>query len=122
VFEDTDILGEIAGGFSVLRRDFVEAHPKAARDFAEQSSRAADWFRLNPDEGRELLAELFTERGENPDLARHFAGYGLREGGHAVPRDVGFWIDILVRDGAIPEGKLTPEDILLSSTTETAAQ
>ena len=28
VFDDTDVLGEIAGGFVVLRRDLVEAHPE----------------------------------------------------------------------------------------------
>ena len=40
VFDDTDVLGEIAGGFVVLRRDFVDAHPEAARNFVEQSARA----------------------------------------------------------------------------------
>jgi ABC-type nitrate/sulfonate/bicarbonate transport system substrate-binding protein len=122
VFEDIDFLGEIAGGFAVLRRDFVEAHPKAARDFAEQSSRAADWFRENPEKGREILAEILNERGENPDLAQYFAGYGLRIGGQAAPRDIQFWIDVLVRDGAIAEGAVTPEKILLANVLETLGQ
>ena len=33
VFDDTDVLGEIAGGFVVLRRDWVDAHPEQARIF-----------------------------------------------------------------------------------------
>ena len=50
IFDDTDVLGEIAGGFVVLRRDFVEAHPEAARIFVEQSARAADYAREHPEE------------------------------------------------------------------------
>ena len=42
IFDDTDVLGEIAGGFIVLRRDFIEKHPEAARIFVEQSERALD--------------------------------------------------------------------------------
>ena len=31
VFDDTDIIGEISGGFVVLRRDWIEAHPQEAQ-------------------------------------------------------------------------------------------
>ena len=37
VFDDTDILGDIAGGFIVLRRDWIEAHPEEAKAFVEGS-------------------------------------------------------------------------------------
>lgn len=113
VFDDTDVLGEIAGGFTVLRRDWAEAHPEAARAFVEQSARALDFARENPEETREILARILEERGENPEVARYFAGFGVREGGLPVARDVQFWIDVLVREGALREGQLRAADILL---------
>ena len=78
VFDDTDVLGEIAGGFIVLRRDFMKAHPEAARHFVEQSTRAADWSRENPEEARKVLASILEKRDENAELAKHWTGFGLR--------------------------------------------
>lgn len=112
VFDDTDVLGEIAGGFVVLRRDFVEAHPEAARDFVQQSIRAADWSREHPDEARAVLAKILKDRGENAELAKHWRGFGLRPGAQAVPRDLDFWIAALEREGKLPKGKLKAADIL----------
>jgi ABC-type nitrate/sulfonate/bicarbonate transport system substrate-binding protein len=113
VFDDTDVLGEIAGGFTVLRRDWVEAHPEAARHFVEKSALALDYARENPEETREIIAKLLEARGENPEVAKFFAGFGVREGGLPVARDVQFWIDVLVREGALSEGQLAAADILL---------
>jgi ABC-type nitrate/sulfonate/bicarbonate transport system substrate-binding protein len=113
VFDDTDVLGEIAGGFTVLRRDWVEAHPQAARAFVEQSARALDHAREHPEQTREIFARMLQERGENPEVAQYFAGYGVRAGGLPVERDVQFWIDVLVREGALSEGQLSAADILL---------
>jgi len=113
VFDDTDVLGEIAGGFVVLRRDWVDAHPEQARVFAEQSARALDYAREHPEETRAVLAKVLAERGENPELAQYFRGYGVREGGLPVLRDIDFWIDVFEREGQIPEGKLVAADLLL---------
>lgn len=112
VFDDTDILGDIAGGFIVLRRDWIEAHPEEARVFVEQSARALDYARENIDETREIFARVLAERGENPEVAQFFAGYGVREGGLSVERDVQFWIDVLERQGAVQPGQLVAQDIL----------
>lgn len=112
VFDDTDVLGEIAGGFVVLRRDFVQAHPEAARTFVQQSIRAADWSREHPEEARAVLAKILGERGENAELAKYWRGFGLRVGAQAVPRDLDFWIAALEREGSLPKGKLKATDIL----------
>lgn len=112
VFDDTDILGDIAGGFIVLRRDWIEAHPEEARIFVEQSARALDYARENLDETRAIFAREAAERGENPEVAQFFAGYGVREGGLSVERDVQFWIDVLERQGAVQPGQLVAQDIL----------
>ena len=119
VFDDTDVLGEIAGGFVVLRRDFVKEHPEAAKTFVEQSARALDYAREHPVETKAIFAKALEERGENPDIAQYFRGYGVREGGRAVDHDVQFWIDVLVREGKLKEGQLSAKDILYSADTAT---
>ncbi|WP_240790407.1 ABC transporter substrate-binding protein [Rhodobacter sp. SY28-1] len=112
VFDDTDVLGEIAGGFVVLRRDWIEAHPEEAKAFVDGSVKALDYARENPEETKAIFARVLAERGENADVAQYFAGYGVREGGLPVERDIQFWIDVLERQGAVPEGKLVARDIL----------
>lgn len=117
IFDDTDILGEIAGGFIVLRRDFIEKHPETAKIFVEQSERALDYAREHPEETKKIFAKALAERGENADIAQFFRGYGVRPGGKAVEHDLQFWIDVLVREGKIKEGQLSAEKILYSSDT-----
>ena len=112
VFGDTDVLGEIAGGFVVLRRDWIEKHPKAARVFVEQSERALDYARTHPEETKKILADALNGRGENGEIAQYFTGYGLRPGAKATDRDIQFWIDIFVREGQLKQGQLQVADIL----------
>jgi ABC-type nitrate/sulfonate/bicarbonate transport system substrate-binding protein len=121
VFDDTDVLGEIAGGFVVLRRDWVEAHPEAAQIFVEQSARALDYAREHPEETKAVLAKALAARGENAEIAQFFQGYGVRAGGLPVERDVQFWIDVLEREGKIEVGKLSAKDILFISSDVAAA-
>lgn len=113
IFDDTDVLGEIAGGFAVLRRDWVDAHPEQAKAFAEGAAKALDYAREHPQETQAIFAKTLEERGENPDIAKFFKGYGVRAGGLPVERDIKFWIDVLEREGKIQPGKLVAKDILL---------
>lgn len=117
IFDDTDVLGEIAGGFVVLRRDFIEKHPEAAKVFVEQSERALDYAREHPKETKAIFAKALAERGENGDIAQYFRGYGVRPGGKAVERDLQFWIDVLVREGKLKQGQLSANDLLYTSET-----
>lgn len=121
IFDDTDVLGEIAGGFVVLRRDFVKEHPEAAKTFVLQSARALDYAREHPQETKEILAKALKARGENPEIAQYFRGYGVRAGGLPVERDVQFWIDVLVREGKLKQGQLTPKDVLFAVDGATAS-
>ncbi|MGO4567764.1 ABC transporter substrate-binding protein [Rhizobium sp. 2YAF20] len=109
---DTDVLGEIAGGFTVLRRDWIRQHPQAAKIFVEKSQAALEYARLHPEETKALIAKVLASRGENAEIAQYFTGYGVREGGKAVNRDLQFWIDILARDGVLKPGQLKAGDIL----------
>ncbi|KPF45862.1 ABC transporter substrate-binding protein [Rhizobium sp. AAP43] len=115
IFDDTDVLGEIAGGFVVLRRDFIAEHPEAAKVFVEQSQRALDYAREHPEETKAVFAKALEERGENPEIAKYFRGYGVRAGGQAVERDLQFWIDVLVREGKLKQGQLAAKDILYTA-------
>ena len=115
VFDDTDVLGEIAGGFVVLRRDWIAAHPAEAKVFVDASVKALDYAREHPAETREIFARVLAERGENADVAQFFAGYGVRAGGLPVARDIQFWVDVLERQGAVEKGKLVAKDILFVS-------
>ncbi|OWV75695.1 sulfonate ABC transporter substrate-binding protein [Rhizobium sp. R339] len=121
VFDDTDVLGDIAGGFVVLRRDFIQQHPEAAKIFVEQSARALDYAREHPEETKKILAKALAERGENPDIAQYFRGYGVRAGGLPVERDIQFWIDVLVREGKLKQGQLAAKDILFTADTKPAS-
>ncbi len=112
IFDDTDVLGEIAGGFVVLRRDWTLAHPTEAKAFVDGSVKALDYARENPEETKAIFAKVLAERGENADVAQYFAGYGVRAGGLPVERDIQFWIDVLERQGTVAKGKLVAKDIL----------
>ncbi|ANL36618.1 ABC transporter substrate-binding protein [Rhizobium phaseoli] len=121
VFDDTDVLGDIAGGFVVLRRDFIQQHPEAAKIFVEQSARALDYAREHPEETKKILAKALGERGENPDIAQYFRGYGVRAGGLPVERDIQFWIDVLVREGKLKQGQLAAKDIIYAADAKPAS-
>ena len=112
IFTDHQLTGDIAGGFTVLRRDWVQAHPEAAKTFVQASARALDYAREHPDETKAILAKVLEDRGENPDIAQYFAGFGVRPGGLPTEHDVQFWIDVLTREGMIQEGVLTASDLL----------
>ena len=115
VFDDTDVLGEIAGGFVVLRRDWIGEHPTEAKAFVDGSVKAVDYAREHPEETKAIFARVLAERGENAEVAQYFAGYGVRAGGLPVERDIQFWIDVLERQGAVPAGKLVAKDILYTT-------
>lgn len=121
VFDDTDVLGDIAGGFVVLRRDFIQQHPEASKIFVEQSARALDYAREHPEETKKILAKTLAERGENPDIAQYFRGYGVRAGGLPVERDIQFWIDVLVREGKLKQGQLAAKNILFTADAKPAS-
>ena len=116
IFDDTDVLGEIAGGFVVLRRDFVEAHPEAARIFVEQSARAADWCAREPGGGTQgdLRRASSRSAARTPSSPSTGRGFGLREGaqaGRCATSTSGS--TCCEREGSLPKGKLEAADLLL---------
>jgi ABC-type nitrate/sulfonate/bicarbonate transport system permease component/ABC-type taurine transport system substrate-binding protein len=111
LFTDFDVLGDITLGNDAMKRAFIEAHPQAVKDFVTQTARAVDWSAAHPDEARQFFAGILKKRGDNPELAQYWPGYGLREHALYTLHDAQFWIDTLVRGGRLNPGQLAPEDV-----------
>jgi ABC-type nitrate/sulfonate/bicarbonate transport system substrate-binding protein len=111
LFTDYEVLGNIVLGTDAMEKAFIDKHPQAVKDFVTASAKAADWTAAHPDEAKELFAKILAQRGDNPDLARYWPGYGLREHALYTDNDARFWIDVLVRGGRLAPDRLTPEDV-----------
>jgi ABC-type nitrate/sulfonate/bicarbonate transport system substrate-binding protein len=94
-----------------MKKSFVAEHPQAVRDFVTATMRAADWSAEHPDDARKLVGEILAKRGDNPDLAQYWRGFGLRQHGLFVDHDTQFWLDALIREGRIKPGQFAIEDI-----------
>jgi ABC-type nitrate/sulfonate/bicarbonate transport system substrate-binding protein len=115
LFTDYQVLGDIVLGNDAMAKSFVAQHPQTVRDFVTASARAADWTAAHPDEARKLFAQILKQRGDNPDLARFWLGYGVRPHALYTEHDARFWIDALVRDGRLKPGQFTPADIVTNT-------
>ncbi|HEX3864958.1 MAG TPA: ABC transporter substrate-binding protein [Stellaceae bacterium] len=111
LFTDHDVLGDIVIGAVAMKLTFIDAHPQAVRDFVTVSAKAADWTREHPDDAKKLVADILKERGENPDLARYWPGFGVRAHSLYTDHDAQFWIDALERSGKLKPGQFAPEQI-----------
>jgi ABC-type nitrate/sulfonate/bicarbonate transport system substrate-binding protein len=111
LFTDYQVLGAIVLGTDAMKKSFITAHPQAVRDFVTASARAADWTAEHPDEARNLVADLLQKRGDNPELAKYWPGYGMRRHALYTDHDAQFWIDVLVREGRLKPSQFTPADI-----------
>jgi ABC-type nitrate/sulfonate/bicarbonate transport system permease component/ABC-type nitrate/sulfonate/bicarbonate transport system substrate-binding protein len=111
LFTDYDVLGDITLSNDAMKRAFIDAHPQAVKDFVTQTAQAIGWSAAHPDEARKLFAEILQKRGDNPELAQYWPGYGLREHALYAYHDAQFWIDALVRGGRLKPGQLAPEDV-----------
>jgi ABC-type nitrate/sulfonate/bicarbonate transport system substrate-binding protein len=112
LFTDYEVLGEIVLGSTAIKKSFIEEHPQVVQDFVTASARAVDWTIANPEEAKQVYAEILGARGENPELAQYWTGYGLREHALYTEHDAKFWIDVLVREGRLQPGQLSPDDVL----------
>lgn len=112
VFTDNDIFGDFSAGLVVAHRDWVQSHPQEIKAYVDGTVRAMNYAREHPEETRKLFAKLLEKRGENPDIAQYFAGYGVRPSGRATTQDLQFWIDVLVREHKVEKGKLDAAKLL----------
>ena len=110
LFTDYDIIGNQTHCGMFMSDKFIRENPDIVRKFVEGSARAADWARDHPKEAKELAAKIMKDKGGNPELAKYWKGFGVREHALLLDSDVQFWIDWLVRDGRIKEGQFKPSD------------
>ncbi len=111
LFTDYEVLGDIVLGTYAMEKSFIARHAQAVRDLVTASAKAADWATQHPGDARTLTAQILKKRGDNPALARYWAGLGLRTHDLYTPRDAQFWIDVLVRAGRLKPGQLVPADV-----------
>lgn len=111
LFTDYDVLGSIVLGTDAMEKAFIDKNTEAVRDFVTASARAADWSVQYPIEARKVVAAILKTRGDNPELAQYWRGFGLRQHALYTPRDAQFWIDVLARAGRLKPGQLTPDDV-----------
>jgi ABC-type nitrate/sulfonate/bicarbonate transport system substrate-binding protein len=112
LFTDYDVLGDIVQAGNAMEQAFIDQHPQAVKEFVTASAKAVDWVAEHPDEARKLVAQILTKRGEDPAGAVHWPGYGLRQHALYTDHDAKFWLDVLVREGKLKPGQLSPEDIV----------
>jgi ABC-type nitrate/sulfonate/bicarbonate transport system substrate-binding protein len=111
LFTDYDVLGPIVLGTTTMEKAYIDSHPQVVRDFVTASGKAADWAAEHPEQAKKLIAEILAKRGENPELAKYWLGFGLRRHALYTDRDAQFWIDVMVRNRRLKPGQFTPEDV-----------
>jgi ABC-type nitrate/sulfonate/bicarbonate transport system substrate-binding protein len=120
LFTDYDVLGPIVLGIDAMKKSFIEQHSQAIKDFVGVTVRAVDWSAEHPDDARKLVADILDKRGENPELAQYWRGFGLRQHALFTDHDTQFWIDALIREGRVKPGQLVPEDVATNRYNELA--
>jgi len=113
LFTDYDVLGDIVQASNAMQTAFIDQHPQAVKEFVTASAKAVDWAAEHPDEARKLVAQILKKRGDDPGAAAaaYWPGYGIAQHALYTDHDTKFWLDVLVREGKLKPGQLSPEDI-----------
>jgi ABC-type nitrate/sulfonate/bicarbonate transport system substrate-binding protein len=111
LFTDHDVLGDIVLASNAMETAFIDQHPQAVKELVTASAKAVDWVTEHPDEARKLVAEILKKRGEDAAGAASWPGYGISRHALYKDHDTKFWLDVLVREGKLKPGQLSPEDI-----------
>ena len=108
---ESDFLGEQTTAVIFTSEKFLKEKPETARQLVEAIAKAADWAREHPREAKELATKILRDRGEKPENARYWNGFGVREHALLSDTDIEYWIDYLVKDGRIKDRQFKPSDI-----------
>jgi ABC-type nitrate/sulfonate/bicarbonate transport system substrate-binding protein len=89
----------------VLRDEFIQTKPNAARRFVEATARAIEWSRETPEaEVVARLRRIIAERKRNEDdsAIKYWKSVkAATRGGVIEAREFQTWIDWLIRDGQL---------------------
>ena len=109
---DIDAYGDFNAGHYVLRDDFIEQNPEAARILATGIGKAADWASSH---SREEVVERLTgiiekrDRGESTEPLKFFRSFAVGEHGSIKDEDFTRWSQWLNETGIV-QGEITPSD------------
>lgn len=106
LFSDFDIDGGVSGmcPYSVNGK-FAKEHPEAVKELTAILSKAAKWNNEHPEEAKKLMAKRFGFKLEETEMFEFYPDQLVPE------KNIVYWIDRLVAEGKLPEGKLKPSDI-----------
>ncbi|WUD62823.1 ABC transporter substrate-binding protein [Nocardia sp. NBC_00511] len=115
LYTDKDLFGQFDYGTYVFRNDYIKAHGDAVADFVQGTARATRWLQVTP---RDQVVARFTDiihkrgRNENTNLLQYYKSSGIPVPGAVVEeKELQIWIDWLVRNGELPDGKLKAKDL-----------
>jgi ABC-type nitrate/sulfonate/bicarbonate transport system substrate-binding protein len=115
LFTDKSLFGAFSYGTFVLRDDFIADNQEATRDFVQGTARAIRWTQVTPladvvNKFREIVQQ--RKRNEDTKAIDYWRSSGIPvAGGVIAERELQTWIDWLVRNGELEEGKLTASDL-----------
>ncbi|MFC9760887.1 ABC transporter substrate-binding protein [Rhodococcus jostii] len=115
LFTDESIFGSFTYGSLLFRDDFIAKNKDAVADFVQGTARAIRWTQTTPrDDVIAKYKDIITKRGRNEttDLVDYWKSPGVAgPGGVITDKEIQTWIDWLVRNGELEDGKLTPADV-----------
>jgi len=108
---DYELLGDFSAGTYVLRNDFIQSNPNTVRVFVTGVAKAIEWSRTTPvPEIVDRMSAIIAKRKRNETNAatKYFKSWGVAGTGGAIkPAEFQTWIDWLVKQGTVAEGKVT---------------
>ncbi|MQY17521.1 hypothetical protein NRB20_05850 [Nocardia sp. RB20] len=115
LYTDKNLFGQFDYGTYVFRKDFIQQHRDAVRDFVQGTARATRWLQVTPhDQVVARLADIIHKRGrnENTNLLKYYRSSGIPVPGAVIAdRELQIWIDWLVRNNQLPAGKVVAKNV-----------
>lgn len=115
LFTDKGLFGAFSYGTFVVRNDFLAKNREAVADFVQGTARAIRWLQVTPrDEVVARFRDIIHKRQRNEDTKtiEFWRSSGIPvAGGVIAERELGIWIDWLVRNGELEEGRLNAKDL-----------
>jgi len=115
LFTDYELFGDFTAGSYVFTEKFIKNNPATVKKFVEATAKAIEWAQTTPRE--EVIArfeKIIKQRGRNEDTStlQYWKSTGVAgRGGVINEKEFAVWVDWLVKEGQIPEGKVKPADL-----------
>jgi ABC-type nitrate/sulfonate/bicarbonate transport system substrate-binding protein len=115
LFSDYDLFGTFTAGTYVLRKQFIDQSPKAARKLVSGIAKTIAWLQTHKREvvvARAIRIATAHGRPEDAAFLKYWKSPGIgQKGGVIDAGDVGRWVQWLERAGTIPKGSVKVQDV-----------